>query len=45
MIGLYDPRTLNDRHDSALLDGRGTLETIGIYTWNNVSVQRGSFHK
>ena len=44
-IGLYDPRTLDDRHDSALLDSRGALEAIGIYTWNSVSVQRVSFHK
>ena len=45
MIGFYAPRTLNDRHDSALLDSRGALETISIYAWNNVSVQRVSFHE
>ncbi len=45
MIGLYDPRTLNDRHNSALLDSRGAFETIGIYTWYNVSVQKVSFQE
>lgn len=31
--------TLNDWHDGALLDGRGSLETVGIHTTKKFGLQ------